>query len=281
MYKIKNLSDIRIESTLNSYKYASKGGQMKDIFAIVNNKGGVAKTSTVGALGCFISKKKQKVLCIDLDPQCNLTFTLLGTTQPQISIFEVITNQAKAKEAIIKTNNGYDLLPASSSLYNADTTITNVGKEYKLKEAIQPLLKSYDYIIIDTPPALGILTVNALTACTKVIIPAQADVYSLQGISTLSNTINAVKQYCNKDLKISGILLTRYNPRVILARDIATMIENTTAKDLGTKIFKTSIRECVAIKEAQAQNQDIYTYAPKSNASTDYKNLVNELLKGK
>ena len=123
---------------------------MKDIFAIVNNKGGVAKTSTVGALGCFISKKKQKVLCIDLDPQCNLTFTLLGTTQPQISIFEVITNQAKAKEAIIKTNNGYDLLPASSSLYNADTTITNVGKEYKLKEAIQPLLKSYDYIIIDT-----------------------------------------------------------------------------------------------------------------------------------
>lgn len=162
--------------------------------------------------------------------QCNLTFTLLGTTQPQISIFEVITNQAKAKEAIIKTNNGYDLLPASSSLYNADTTITNVGKEYKLKEAIQPLLKSYDYIIIDTPPALGILTVNALTACTKVIIPAQADVYSLQGISTLSNTINAVKQYCNKDLKISGILLTRYNPRVILARDIATMIENTTAK---------------------------------------------------
>ena len=173
------------------------------------------------------------------------------------------------------------MLPASSSLYNADTTITNVGKEYKLKEAIQPLLKSYDYIIIDTPPALGILTVNALTACTKVIIPAQADVYSLQGISTLSNTINAVKQYCNKDLKISGILLTRYNPRVILARDIATMIENTTAKDLGTKIFKTSIRECIAIKEAQAQNQDIYTYAPKSNASTDYKNLVNELLKGK
>ena len=254
---------------------------MKDIFAVVNNKGGVAKTSTVGAIACFIAKKKQKVLCIDLDPQCNLTFTLLGANQPQTSIFEVITNQAKAQEAIIKTNNGYDLLPASPSLYNADNTITNVGKEYKLKEAIKPILKSYDYILIDTPPALGILTVDALTACTKVIIPAQADVYSLQGISTLSNTINAVKQYCNKDLQIAGILLTRYNSRVVLSRDIATMIENTTAKDLGTKIFKTSIRECVAIKEAQARNQDIYNYAPKSNASTDYKNLVNELLKGK
>ena len=253
---------------------------MKDIFAVVNNKGGVAKTSTVGALACFIAKKKQKVLCIDLDPQCNLTFTILGAQQPETTIFEVITGKAKAKQAVIKTDRGYDLIPASSDLYNSDNTITSVGKEYKLKEAIQPLLKSYDYILIDTPPALGILTVDALTACTQVIIPAQADVYSLQGITTLSSTINAVKQYCNKDLKIAGILLTRYNSRVVLAREIAKMIENTTAKALDTKIFKTSIRECVAVKEAQANNQDIFTYSPKSNASTDYKNLVNELLKG-
>lgn len=253
---------------------------MKDIFAVVNNKGGVAKTSTVGALACFIAKKKQKVLCIDLDPQCNLTFTILGTQQPQNTLFEVLTGKSPIEDSIIKTQSGYDLIPASSLLYNADKTITGVGQEYKLKESLTPILDKYDYIILDTPPALGVLTVNALTACSQVIIPAQADVYSLQGISILSNTINAVKQYCNKNLKIAGILLTRYNPRVVLSREIATMIENTTAKDLDTRIFKTSIRECVAVKEAQASNKDIYTYSPKSNASTDYKNFVNELLKG-
>ncbi|GHT96840.1 hypothetical protein FACS1894122_15510 [Alphaproteobacteria bacterium] len=152
-----------------------------------------------------------------------------------------------------------------------------VGKEYKLVEALERIKPNYDYIIIDTPPALGILTVNALTACDSVIVPAQADVYSLQGIEQLHDTVSTVKQYCNKNLKIQGILLTRFSYRTILSKNILELLEQT-AEKIQTKLFKTTIREAIAIKEAQANRQDIFSYAPASNAAIDYNNFINELL---
>ena len=157
--------------------------------------------------------------------------------------------------------------------------ITATGKEYRLREALEPVYDLYDYIVIDTPPALGILTVNALTACTGAIIPAQADVYSLQGIALLSQTIETVRKYCNRALKIKGIVLTRYNSRAVLSRDMADLIAQT-AQQLRTKLYTTRIRECTALKEAQAVQQDIFTYAPRSNAAADYKALVAEVLEG-
>ena len=159
----------------------------------------------------------------------------------------------------------------------ADATLTATGKEYRLKEALQALKGKYDYCIVDTPPALGILTVNALTAATGAIIPAQADIFSLQGIGQLGGTLDAVKKYCNPDLSVMGILLTRYNDRAVIGREAAEMTERT-AGQLGTELFTARIRECTAIKEAQARRQSIYSYAPKSNAAADYAALVAEIM---
>lgn len=138
---------------------------------------------------------------------------------------------------------------------------------------------NYDYIIIDTPPALGLLTINALTASDGIIITAQADIYSLQGIGQLHETIEAVKKYCNPALHLQGILLTRYSPRAVLSRDMGEMIE-ATASQIKTFVYKTVIRECISLKEAQARKQDIFTYAPKSNASKDYLSFIGELTGG-
>jgi chromosome partitioning protein len=153
-----------------------------------------------------------------------------------------------------------------------------VGKEYKLTEALESVKGDYDYIIIDTPPALSILTVNALTVADKVIIPAQADLFSLEAIRQLNSTIQTIKRYTNKNLSIAGILLTRYNNRNILTQEL-TEVLNTTAEYLQTKVFKSTIREAVAIKESQTQKQDIFTYSPESNVAGDYMNLVEEVIK--
>ena len=180
---------------------------MKEVIAVINQKGGVGKSTTAQAIGQGLFLKGYKVLFVDLDAQGNLSYSL-DAKQTNLTSLEVLTRQATAKEVIQKTETG-DIMPSSLQLSGADLMLTQMGKEYRLKEALEPLKKSYDYIIIDTPPALGILTVNALTACTGVIIPAQADIYSLQGIGQLNNTIDAVKKYCNKDLILKGIVLTR------------------------------------------------------------------------
>lgn len=248
---------------------------MEEIIAVINQKGGVAKSTTAQAIGQGISLfYKKKVLFIDLDAQANLSYSL-GARQGN-TILEVMTG-AEAETAIQHTPLG-DIIPASPNLSGADMLFTSTGKEYKLKEALEPIKGMYDYIVIDTPPALGILTINALTACTGIIIPAQADIFSLQGISQLSNTITAVKTYCNNDLTLKGIALTRYSKRAVLSRDVAELIE-ATAKKLETKVYKTPIRECIAIKEAQARKQSIFEYAPKSNGSKDYKDLIKEVIR--
>lgn len=249
---------------------------MKEIIAVINQKGGVGKSTTAQAIGQCLFLKGYKVLFIDLDAQGNLTYSLNANSNNK-TVLEALTGQATAKEVIIKTETG-DLMPSNIQLSGADLMLTEMGKEYRLKEAIEPLKKQYDYIIIDTPPALGILTVNALTACTGIIIPAQADIYSLQGIGQLNNTIEAVRKYCNKDLTLKGIVLTRFNKRAVLSRDVAELLEQT-ANTLKTKLYKTHIREAVAVKEAQIQKTCLFTYAPKSNASIDYMNLTDEVIK--
>ena len=158
--------------------------------------------------------------------------------------------------------------------------LQDTGKEYRLKEAIAPVKRKYDYIIIDTPPALGIITTNALTASDTVIIPAQAEIHSIQGIALLSEAITAIKKYTNPALKIAGIVITRYNGRAILSKDMKENLHRT-AELLKTKVFSTPIRECIAVKEAQALRQDIFTYAPRSNATKDYNAVIDELLGGK
>jgi chromosome partitioning protein len=246
------------------------------VLGIVNQKGGVGKSTTVFALGAGLFLKGLNVLLIDLDAQGNLTHTLAAPSDGPTAL-DILAKEATTAEVIHK-GQGWDYITGSPALAGADMILTDTGKEYRLKEALEPVKESYDYIIIDTPPALGILTINALAACDGVIIPAQADIYSLQGIDQLYGTIKAVRQYCNPSLKIMGILLTRYSPRSILSRDIAEMIAQTAAQ-LETKVYKTPIREAVAVKEAQARQQDIYSYAPKGKVTADYKSFVEEVLK--
>jgi chromosome partitioning protein len=246
-----------------------------EVLAVINQKGGVGKSTTVFAMGAGFILKGFRVMYIDLDAQGNLSYTL-KTDNTSPNAMDFLTKQTPIEQVIQHTTQG-DIIPSGSSLAGADLVITNSGKEYRLKEALNPLKDLYDYIIIDTPPALGILTINALTACTGAVIPAQADIYSLQGISQLYSTINAVQQHSNPNLKVNGILLTRHNPRAILSRDIADITAQT-ANKLQTKLFKTTIREAIAIKEAQAKQQDIYSYAPKSSVVEDYTAFVNELL---
>lgn len=248
---------------------------MKEIISIINQKGGVGKSTTANALGAGLFLKGYKVLYIDLDAQGNLSYSMDSVGKP-LSALEVLTGTSTASEAIVETDQG-DLIPASPALATADSIITQTGKEYRLAEAIDPVKENYDYIIIDTPPSLGVLTVNALVASNNVIIPAQADIYSLQGIGQLAETIAVVKRYCNRELYIKGILATRYNARANITKDMTDLLKDS-ASSLDTKVFDTKIRECVAIKEAQTVKQDIYRYNKSSNASKDYESFVQEVL---
>lgn len=244
------------------------------IIAIVNRRGGVGKTATAHAIGAGLAHLGKKVLFIDLDSQTNLTFDLKADTEKP-GAMELLTGTPA--EEIIQHKGKWDIIPASPQLATADLTLNQTGKEYRLKEALEPIKGKYDYIIIDTPPALNTITVNALTAATEAIIPAQAEIHSLQGIALLYETIDQVKKYCNKDLIINGIVITRYRGRAILSKNMRDNLEAVAAQ-LGTKIYKTPVRECISLAEAQASQQDIFTYAPASNAARDYAELLAEIL---
>ena len=242
-----------------------------EIIAIANQKGGVAKTTTAHALSSWLHLNGRKSLLIDLDPQGNATYTAGANTVGK-TILDVIHGKAKATDAVQHTASG-DIIAANNLLAGSDKEIRAADQ---LKKAVAGL--DYDFIIIDTPPALGMLTINAFTAASRVIIPAQADIYSLQGIGELYSTIKAVQAKANPGLIIAGILLTRYNGRTTLSRNITELVEETAAQ-LSTKVYKTKIREGIATKEAQASKQSIFEYAPRSKPAQDYAAFIKELLK--
>lgn len=250
--------------------------------AVVNQKGGVGKSTTAEALIAGLSRRGYAVLGIDLDAQGNLSYTA-GASSSGATALGVLTGEVKIHDAI-RHNPFSDfeyIIPSSPALAGADAFIKETGKEYRLKEALEELNTpdfTFNYVVIDTPPALGILTVNALTAANTVIIPAQADIYSLQGIEQLIGTMQPIKKYCNPGLEIGGILLTRYNPRTVLSQEV-TELADQLAKSLDTKLFNTTIREGIAIKEAQARKESIFGYAPAANVTTDYSDFIDELLK--
>ena len=252
-----------------------------EIIAVINQKGGVGKTTTTHALGTGLKKKGFRVLFVDLEAQGNLSFTLgakAGATIADLLQYSITEDEGfQIQNPIQRTPYG-DLIPSSQTIVGADTLLADVkGKEFLLRDILEPLKKHYDYILIDTSPTLGTLTINALAAATMIIAPMQADGFSLQSLSQLYGTITAVRKQLNPKLVFKGILLTRFNSRTVISREIAEKIGQAAA-GYGTKLFKTTIAECTAIKEAQLMRQSIFDYAPKSRAAKEYSALLEELL---
>lgn len=247
---------------------------MAKVITVINQKGGVGKTTTAHAIGAWLQAKGHKVLFVDLDQQSNLSYAT-GAANSSYNSLEIFVSGKLDKVQVQTTAGGYDVVPASPMLANVDAVLNATGKEYRLKEALANL-QGYDFVILDTPPSLNIVTVNALTASDYALIPAQADIFSLQGITQLGQTIQAVKRYTNPDLNVLGIVLTRHNTRTILSRDLQQVITDT-ASQLNTKVYEQHIREAVTIKEAQAMRKDIFTYDAKSKAAHDYSQLMQEI----
>lgn len=241
--------------------------------AIINQKGGVGKSTTASALAGALSRRGKRVLIIDLDAQGNLSYSM-GSSPGGATAAELLDGSASLDDAIRSTVQG-DLIASSPALANADRVMTDTGREYALKRALRGL-SGYDWVIADTPPSLGVLTVNALTACGGVLIPARADIFSLQGIGQLYKTIEAVREYCNSSLRVLGIVLTCYSARAAISRDSAAMIEETAGK-IGGRLYSARIRECAAVREAQTLRRSLFDHAPKSTAAADYMALAEEL----
>lgn len=245
------------------------------ITAVINQKGGVGKTSTAYALSAGLRLKGYKVLSVDCDPQSNLSYGMQADLKKN-GLYEAMASDIPITETIQTTAQG-EIISSSLKLSSADIIFVDIGKEYLLSSALEAVKDKYDYIIIDCPPQLGILSVNALVAATDVIIALTADLFSLQGLSQLSETIGKINKYYHKNVSIAGLLLCKHNSRSVLSRDFKDIIENK-ATELETKLYKTNIREGVAIREAQAKKINIFEYDPQSNPAVDYNKFITEYL---
>jgi len=247
------------------------------IITVANQKGGVGKTSTAHALTTGLTYKGYKTLAIDTDPQGNLSYTM-SVDDKRAGIYELLKGDVIAPKAVQNTEQGA-IICSSLMLSGADLEFTDKGREYLLSEALEPFKAVYDFIVIDTPPTLGIITINALAAANDVIIPMGADVFSLQGLSQLYSTISTVKRRCNQSLHIAGILITRFSGRAILSNELRETIEGK-AQQIGTKLYETVIHEGIAVKETQTRQASLFKGLLKSKPAADYLSFIGEYLEG-
>ena len=248
---------------------------MRKVITISNHKGGVGKTTSAINIGAGLNKLGKKVLLIDLDPQANLSLSL-GLIDQERTIYGAIRGQYRLQP--IQIAKGLDVIPSTLDLSGAEVEMgAERNSQYILRELIEPLRASYNYIIIDSPPSLGLLTINAFTASDEVFIPLQAHYLALQGLTKLVEVIEMVKDRLNNSLKLGGIFITLYDGRKVLNRDVASTIE----AHYQDKLFKTRVRENIVLAEAPAQDLDIFSYSPKSYGAEDYLSLCREILKMK
>lgn len=248
------------------------------VISIFNQKGGVGKTTTVVNLASALGFYKKKVLVIDMDPQGNST-SGLGIEEPDITVYDVLTHEQDINNAIQKTKSkNVDIIPANSDLCGLEIELLSVEKkEYLLKEEIGKIPQNYDFIIIDCPPSLGIMSINALVSSHSVLIPIQCEYYALEGVSQLMNTVNIIRKGLNPELEIEGVLLTMYDSRNNLSEDVKRETENY-FKD---KLFDTVIPRNIRLAEAPSFGESIIYYDKNSKGAIAYLSLAKELIKNR
>ncbi len=248
---------------------------MAKVISVANQKGGVGKTTTSINLSSSLAAAEKKILLVDIDPQANSS-SGINVSNHFPSIYEVLIDKKDVNEVIINTYMPFlDLLPSNINLVGAEIELINVqNREGVLRNTLDPIKENYDFIIIDCPPSLGLLTLNSLAASDSVIIPVQCEYFALEGLGQLLNTINIVKKHFNKNLTIEGVLLTMYDTRLRLSHQVADEVK----KYFGDKVFNTVISRNVRISEAPSFGKPIILYDAISSGSKNYMSLASELL---
>ena len=250
---------------------------MGKVISIANQKGGVGKTTTAVNLSTILAKKGKKVLMIDTDPQGNATSGLGINKDLNFSVYDVIINDVEIENTIQTTMvKNLDVCPSNINLAGAEVELVSmISREFRLKEKIDEIKDKYDYIIIDCPPSLGLITLNAFTASDSVLIPVQCEYYALEGLGQLVNTINLVKKHLNKELQIEGALLTMFDIRTNLSNQVVQEVN----KYFENKVYKNVIPRNVRLSEAPSYGMPITVYDPRSKGAKAYEKFTKELLK--
>jgi chromosome partitioning protein len=249
---------------------------MSRIVAIINQKGGSGKTTTAVNLGAYLARFGKSVLLIDLDPQANSTIHLgLKPHEVERSVYDVMMDERLFSDVIRKTAvDNLLIAPADINLSGVEIELAGmVGREIILKDAVEKIANNYDYILIDSPPSLGLLTVNALTVAKEIIIPVQTEFFALEGMGKLFHTVDMVKKRLNRDLRITGIVPTMFDGRTNLSREVMEKIR----EHFGDKVYKTIVRKNVRLAEASSHGKPILLYDPRSTGAEDYETLSREV----